>query len=299
MPRINDDILNCAIYFYPSVQAARDGEQSGGCGFWIGMPTIAEFVVPNYDKPVPIWLTYAVTNKHVIDAGCHVLRVNKHDGTTEVAESSPDQWIVSVDDDLAVTPAVAGADLKIDFIQASRFVSKPEPDKRAEFGPGDEAVLIGRMIAHDGRQKNSPIARFGNIAMMSDDNEPVRLPTGLAQVGYLVECRSLPGTSGSAVLAYKSINRGDNTFVLSADARPWLLGVDCAHLPRWTDVYEADRSTKTGHRVEMNSGVAVVIPAWRLLDLLNRPELVEERRLRESALPNEIRNGDPPNVART
>jgi hypothetical protein len=42
MPGIDDDILNCAVYFYGSLEAAKAGEQSGGCGFLLGVPSDAE-----------------------------------------------------------------------------------------------------------------------------------------------------------------------------------------------------------------------------------------------------------------
>jgi hypothetical protein len=49
---------------------------------------------------------------------------------------------------------------------------------------------------HEGRQKNSPTARFGNIAQMP--NEPVIIKR-FEQECFLVEARSIGGYSGSPV----------------------------------------------------------------------------------------------------
>ena len=63
--------------------------------------------------------------------------------------------------------------------------------------------------------------------------------------------------------------------------------MNCAHLSDWKPVYGArDRNVLLPETwIESNSGMAVVIPAWRLLALVNQKHLVEERerQLRESA----------------
>lgn len=51
-----------------------------------------------------------------------------------------------------------------------------------------------------------------------------------------------------------------------------LLGVDCAHLDSYEPVVD-DRHMKTGLSALSNTGMAVVIPAWKLAELLNCEEL--------------------------
>jgi hypothetical protein len=118
--------------------------------------------------------------------------------------------------------------------------------------------------------------------MMPDVDEPVDLGNGRSQVAYLVECRSLPGASGSAVLGFPALVRFDT--LQAWIGPPRLLGIDCAHLPRWTHVYERDRATRTGYTVEMNSGISVVIPAWRLHDLLMTPDVTNQRQELERSI---------------
>ncbi len=161
-----------------------------------------------------------------------------------------------------------------------------------DFGPGDEAALIGRLITHDGRQQNKPVVRFGNIAMLPDPAEPIDLGGGRTQLGFLVECRSLSGFSGSPVLAYLSPQRPSGMTLIGTGGRPVLLGIDCAHLPFWSPVCERqDRGTAIRDMwVETNSGIAVVVPAWRLAALLNEPHLVRDREEEDRQLGEKLRD---------
>jgi hypothetical protein len=61
--------------------------------------------------------------------------------------------------------------------------------------------------------------------------------------------------------------------------RPQLLGIDCGHIPKHEKVVNgAGTPHPQGWRVDTNTGMAVVIPAWRLYELLNSPQLVMQRK---------------------
>lgn len=283
MPAIAPDQLNCAIYLYSSIDSAKSGANAGGSGFLVGLPASS----PGWEH------LYAVTNKHVIDGGCHVIRINTHDGKSDTIPTRPEDWTLADDDDLAVLPIDLGEQFHWDCIHQDSFVTKeqvaPSRDKfQFNFGPGDDVVFIGRLVTHDGKERNRPAVRFGNISMMPDESDPVQTQTE-PQVAFLVDCRSLPGASGSAALAYLVAERPGGINLLSGGARGVLLGVDCGHLPRWADIYEKDGTTKTGERVEMNSGISVVIPAWRLLDLLNAKHLVKRRQCEDQELETKLK----------
>src|SRR6266852_9284872 len=91
--------------------------------------------------------------------------------------------------------------------------------------------FYGRFISHDGKQRNRPVMRFGNISMLPDQDAPVGVGDH-DQLAFLVECRSLGGFSGSSAFVKLSTTR----MMRSADdKREWiptsairLLGVDCA-----------------------------------------------------------------------
>jgi hypothetical protein len=172
--------------------------------------------------------------------------------------------------------------------------------------------MVGRFISHDGKQKNTPAVRFGNIAMMP--KERIVSPHGIAQESFLVETRSLPGYSGSAVFLYSpnamndmSLRRfgknkahipdlftsktpgefEDFTKVSLSPKGPYLLGVDWCHLNKFNRVLDAN-GEDTGNRVEENTGMAGVVPAWKIIDILDSEELVtmreeDEKTVREAA----------------
>lgn len=274
-------ILDCSIYLYGSVKSAQDGDSFGGSGFLIHVPSRHEgFIHP-----------YAVTNKHVVDGGFRVLRMNTSNGKFDVIPSEPESWTLHPEgDDLAAMP-IKAVDGKFQWfsIGVEKFITHDILDDN-RIGLGDEVFLVGRLVTTPGRQRNTPVIRFGNLSMMADPKEPVTLESGHEQECFLVECRSLSGFSGSPVFIDTTGVRvyGDripkapqlappNTVQTISDMYcQWLLGVDCSHIPLWKPVYEG--KCKTDYRVEANTGIACVIPAWRILELLNDEDLVKARK---------------------
>ncbi|PYV22605.1 MAG: hypothetical protein DMG27_17915 [Acidobacteria bacterium] len=312
VPRIADHFLDCSVYFYESIESARAGERYGGSGFLVDIPS---------EHPGFIHL-YAVTNKHIIDGGFRVLRLNTIDGKMDMLPSNPDAWTFHPEgDDIAVMP-IESIDNKFRLfsVATSAFIT---PDIIQDFGigPGDETFLIGRLVTVEGRQRNRPVVRFGNLSMMADPSEPVILGDGHEQESFLVECRSLSGFSGSPIFVladrvYRnqripqglrrpvpvepSAPEGGSGIRVRLESQtiygvfgPWLLGIDCAHVPLWKPVYIADRKTKegSGYQVEANTGIACAIPAWRILDVLNDDEIVKARKRDDAEITKRKRDG--------
>ena len=67
-------------------------------------------------------------------------------------------------------------------------------------GVGDEVFLTGLFANHIGQQRNLPIIRVGNIALMPE--EPVQHPSLGPIDAYLIEARSIGGLSGSPVFVH-------------------------------------------------------------------------------------------------
>lgn len=298
MPPIPRHYLHCSAYLYTSERSARDGERFGGSGFLAHVP------VEGHEG----WGSLAViTNKHVLDAGGRFIRLNTVSGGVDVKETERDEWVDHPDGfDVSAYPLdIEGRSFAYSSISTADFITR-EIIADYDICPGDEAFLVGRLITPWGQQRNVPAVRFGNISMMADPNE---LAVGWGQVeqeAFLVECRSLSGFSGSPVFvsttrvytaenAPKSMREPEQekpkegekkgltaTFV-SAEGTwgPWLLGIDWGHLPLWKPVY-ADQTfdhPRGDHWIEQNTGVACVLPAWHILDLLMKEEkFVKERK---------------------
>jgi hypothetical protein len=234
-----------------------------------------------------------------------VVRIDRIDGTAECFETNGSQWIGHPDgDDIVVLPL--GFDhraLRFAGISIRQFLTK-ELVIGEDVGIGDDTFIVGRFISHDGKQCNSPAIRFGNIAMMP--LEPIACEeSGVAQESFLVETRSSPGCSGSAVFLYSPCAMNDMTVRRldldksgislhpresretheSLDRKiraaiggkgPYLLGIDCCHLKYKTKVLGGD-GQETGNTFSENTGMAAVIPAWRIAEILDSEELMKIR----------------------
>jgi hypothetical protein len=314
MPRIQDEIVECSIYLYSSKTAALEGDHAGGSGFLVHVPSGTD----NTHGHI-----YAVTNKHLLDEGFSVLRLSKKSGGIDTLSTERQAWIPHpLGYDVEVFPVdLPQENFRWRSVSAELFIS-PEIIEAYKIGLGDDAFLVGRLVTHEGKQKNSPIVRFGNISLMADPNEPIRCK-GHDQEGFLVECRSLSGFSGSPVFvqteqsysgddatrvvktrgsifgtkaaanspgkvegfSYARRDPPQNSMVsISGRFGPWLLGIDWGHVPLWRPVYEQNQETTTKYKVEANTGVACVLPAWHILETLNTEELVKLRRKEDRKL---------------
>ncbi len=253
MPKIEDKYLENPIYFYASRDDAEKGEKQGGCGFIVGVltPGATEHFYPT---------VYAVTNHHVaITEAFTFIRINTNDGNFDILETKADSWIAHGEDDLAVCPIKPSLEKHNFRLVGMQDFLTEELQKRHNIGPGDEIFMVGRYTEHAGMKQNLPIARFGNISM--SPNEPLENLLHKKTSLFLCEVRSVSGFSGSPVFVYDTpYNRS------GARSEPFyhfLLGIDCGHLP----VYEEP----------LSAGISAIIPAWRIMEIINRPELVELR----------------------
>ena len=275
MPRMNDEILECVMYLYPSIDDAREGVRAGGSGFFAAMQAGPQFTPRSQ-------VVYAVTNSHVIREGkSPVVRVNTAAGEIEVLQFEQGDWVDHPNgDDVSVCmlPLPFGSQFKAKTILTDGFITR-EKMERYNIGPGDEVVMPGRFVSHEGKQRNLPSVRFGSIAQ--NPWEPIRNLRGLLQESFLAEIRSLPGYSGSPVFIYEPPFY--NKFVRTEKVPFSLLGIDWGHLPNWEPVYETDDSTGErmpipGQFVKANTGMAGVVPAWKILELLECEDVVETRK---------------------
>jgi hypothetical protein len=316
VPRISDIFTNVAVYVYQCLEDASNGEAFGGSGFLVAMPL-------EVNKE---WYSfYAVTNRHVVaKAGTPVLRLNRKDGSVECIPTREDQWLFHPGgDDVAVMPLdIQWQEYKFFAFSIKDFVTEKRIADE-DIGIGDDTVMIGRFINHDGCQRNAPAVRFGNIAMMH--HEPiVSEETGIAQESFLVEVRSLPGYSGSAVLlwspcaindmsrsrlgagkpnlawamatketAFRAASQMSEFTVkqLTSPKGPYLLGIDWCHIPRKAPIRSRDgRPIDDGWYVQENTGMAGVIPAWKIADILNGEELTIQRQKQDEEMTKQKSN---------
>ena len=286
MPRIEDRLLKSVIYLYASKDAAESGEP-GASGFLVGEPC----ALPN------AVLLFAVTNAHVIES-CPVIRTAGPPGTDRIFVRQEPAWYRHRNkQDVVVTPIefapTNSRDLYRNYVPREWFVrpenftqastSEDEPQPLGfPFGPGDEVVMLGRFLGHDGTDQNQPTVRFGHLAIAN----PVQVKQqGRSwQESFVIECRSVTGYSGSPVFIFRPaalLGGGLEPLGLERNAGlPRLLGVDWGNLNRvglydyaidWSDE-DAAKSYAAW------SGMLAAVPAWRLGELLDSPEVQDVKK---------------------
>jgi hypothetical protein len=298
MPFIDQRFLDCSIYLYDSKLSAEDGENSGGSGCLVRVlsPPVQNMWTGYGSErvsPFPAHI-YAVTNKHVITKGFTTIRLNTIDNKIDVLDLRESDWISHPEgDDLAVAP-IALPERKHSYfpIDLEMFVKESnlyESAYELRIGAGDDTFMVGRFINHAGKQKNTPSLRFGSIAMLPF--EKIKLSSDAnyhMQQAFLVETRSISGFSGSPVFLYRpmmadyEIAEGyHEEGMVDPVGQCYLLGIDCAHPLKYDQVVDGSLAPVRGWRVASNTGMAIVIPAWRLAQLLNIERLVLERKKKD------------------
>jgi hypothetical protein len=278
--KVPDEILKCVVFLGTFVPELSSGVRLSfiGTAFFVAVPS------PTLGRA----FIYLVTAKHVTERlalawkdlerhnkelanscrNCFFLRINTKNGRSEFLKSEGKRWFTHPTDasvDVAVLPWAPPLE-EYDFkcVSISSFLSDETVQKEA-IGIGDEVFITGLFAHVSGSTKNLPIIRMGNIAMMPDEV----IPTELGNIeAYLVEARSIGGLSGSPAFVRKTVPVGIGGF--------YLLGLMHGHwdLPAGR---KNDFSINDDLLGKVNMGIAIVVPAKKILEVLNHPELIEMR----------------------
>jgi len=229
--------------------------------------------------------SFFVTAKHIAqdlkDRKIH-FQVNKVGGGVTQVRDVFNKWVLHPTDktaDVAVLPVTPHRDMDTVFIPIDVFVT-PEMMKAKNIGVGDEVFTTGLFTPAQNNSRNFPIVRHGNIAMLPD--EQIQTELGYADV-YLVEARSIGGISGSPVFVRETVtlqatrdDGGANLDFLGVGDF-YLFGLTHGH---W-DIKESDMNkamVKQDRKHGVNMGIAMVVPATKILETINSPALMDLRR---------------------
>lgn len=270
VPRISDDFIDCCIYLYPSLKDAEDGAKIGGSGFLVSFE----------DGTPGAGFVYAVTNRHVVEGGNSTLRLNTTDGKIDIIDLDERNWFFHpAGDDLAVyrIPKLDPALHRYRTLGVDDHFISEKIIEEYNIGPGDDVFVVGRFINQEGKQRNNPSVRFGNIAQMPLEPIIVSRASGdFAQDSFIVEAKSIGGYSGSPVFVgmNPTLLRPERNGVTSN--RAYLLGVCWGYIKDWSAIYD-DCGRETGSMVQSNTGMMAVVPAWKLTELLMSKKVIDER----------------------
>lgn len=284
MPRISDEILECVFYLYPSAEDAERGAEAGGAGCFVSVPS---------EQHVNVNHLYAVSNWHVIeDGGSPVIRLNTAAGRKVAYPLAVNHWIPHPQgDDLAVAP-LGGLNRNIVRYRSipRHLLLTKEIAEGFDIGPGDDVFMVGRFIHHEGKDRNIPSIRSGIISVMPVEGIEF-YEGGFKQEAFLIEMRSLSGYSGSPVffILPSTVNLGEpirqmKPAFAAVSRGPYLLGIDCGNFKYYDKVYEVEwrggrkHYSETNMEAKSHAGQAIVIPTWRLIELLDSEEFVMARK---------------------
>jgi hypothetical protein len=301
MPQISSDLLDTVVYLYRNEAEAKVGKDFGGTGFLVGLP----------DETYPDRATYfyAITNWHVAcDGGFSTIRVNNKDGSADIFEFGPEEWHFVPRYDVAVIPMPFNPSrLKAAMLPTQLFVNKEMFNQelvgtQGALGVGSDVFMIGRFIDHDGGQTNRPAARFGHISVLP---APIIQSNKIKADSFCIDMHSRTGHSGSPVFVYRT-PRTEVGFVQTVHNNSYfgVLGIHWGQFPElWEIKKGAERAESEarslileGQYIKGQSGMACVLPAWSIMEVLTMPKLKELRRehTKVKLEPQLKRDGLPP-----
>ncbi|MGZ8845611.1 MAG: hypothetical protein ACXW3C_04025 [Pyrinomonadaceae bacterium] len=224
------------------------------------------FFVVRWDENLKRSFPYVITSRHVINeirdipADRVYLRLNVKDGSAQWMETSIADWHFHPDEsEVDVALLRRGFPVGSDHVYLPTNVFVTE-DKLAmyEIGNGDDVVITGLFRNHQGRKKNIPIVRLGNIAAMPE--EEVEVPGWGMIDAYLVEARSTGAISGSPVFIDLGLHRIIQGQLMQTSQGPtfYLLGLMHGH-------WESSSAEK------VNMGIAIVVPASKIIEVIRQP----------------------------
>jgi hypothetical protein len=236
---------------------------------------------------------YAITNHHVIVRGGSIIRINYVEEKklkSRFIEKDPSEWqFLPNGDDLVAIDITQDLNPKKDYITRIPETAFATLDwaRKIRIGVGDEVAMVGLFASHSGGDINVPIARFGNISLIASEFAKVRQPNGMECESHLVDMRSRTGFSGSPVFVYRRFevqfaNDGTAEFPNGPDDFFMrLLGIQCAQFEDTIDLRKASKTAEVaaeeaiplveGDKLRLPSSIEVVIPAWRISELLDIP----------------------------
>jgi hypothetical protein len=265
--RISDDLRQKVIFFGFGDPSAPAGITCVGTGFLVA-----------YEDD-----GYLVTCGHVarpLEEVPFLIRVNRKDGGAQNIPVDGLKWFHHEDSSVDVSVAQMwlprASDLACSYILAPNYMLDRQTFVQGGVGIGNATYTIGLFRLMHGQSRNLPIVHQGSIAMVPGDEKiPVRdwlAPRNVKRTryveGYLVEAQSLSGLSGSPVWV-----RPDYEMPGPPKTRAGARGVILLGL--WQGAWDAPpdevMAAEHGKEVRVPVGMGIVVPAHRILEVLEMP----------------------------
>lgn len=260
--RVPDRLLNCVGFVSPPNSQTYIG---------------TTFIVGVKGKSGNAYL-HAVTAKHVaeeVNGKNFLIGINFKDGEAGWFGSDMKWWYHPTEPDTvdaAATIYTPSERADVEYVPETIFATA-DRIKHYGIGVGDEINVVGLFTRFSGSTKHIPIVRTGNVAMMPSDKLPIN---GDEADVYLVEGRSIGGLSGSPVFVRHTVSM--EAIAPGTGERQRISGVSQLHLlGLMRGHWDQKIGVSTIQAEAVNMGIAIVVPAQKILEVLNHPELVALR----------------------
>lgn len=233
-----------------------------------------------------VFSVYLVTAKHVLYKPNTsefldkvFIRLNKKVGGSEIGiipiKAEGDKRTVFFHSDPSVDIAVIPFlpdQKKFDFkfLQDDLITTKDEY-KNLKISEGSDVFFTGLFTPYLGAEKNYPVVRFGRVALVTDEKIEWQ---GKQMDLYLIEVSSYAGNSGAPVFFYLGSDREPGRLVVGSP----ILKLAGVMQGTFLDAQEIKMiETKKIPISLSNMGIAAVVPAYKLHEVLFNEELKRHR----------------------
>jgi len=287
--RLPDEVKKCVVFIGRKELDSKTHLENivyGGTGFFVGVPTQV------LGAPILYLVTAAHVAKKINDCQ-FCIRANTKAGKSKIywIDAGVDlQWWYHPTDptvDVAVLEWAPPPEVDYRYIPEPMFLYPATMDIKG-IGVGDDVFITGLFSFVAGVEKNLPVVRTGNLAMVPSERVPSKKWHKDGLEAYLIESRSIGGLSGSPVFVQRSIKvqaaEESGRTPLAAGAMFWLglihghWDVDRQQVDGiWNDAWSEDKTS------QINTGIAITVPCHKILEVVNCPGLAWKR---EEAIQN-------------
>ncbi|MFH1288714.1 MAG: hypothetical protein ABII25_08480 [bacterium] len=232
------------------------------------------------------FVVYLVTAKHVLLKpntteyyDTVFIRLNKKEGGSDTGgipikiNGENQNVFIHTDSsvDLAVIPFLPDqSKYEFKFIPDDLITTK-ETYKELNIREGTDVFFAGLFSQYIGAEKNYPIVRFGRVALTTD--EKISWQGKLMDL-YLIEIGSYGGNSGSPVFFYLGSDREPGSLIVGSP----ILKLAGIMQGTFLDAQEIKVvETKQIPLSLSNMGIAAIVPAYKLYEILHSSEIKKNR----------------------
>jgi hypothetical protein len=277
--RIHETIQKCVVFFgMPDSRPGRGGIACLGTGFLVNHENCGHLITAKHIA-------------HVLGDDPYLVRVNTKDGKSLNLHVDGARWVEHPDPSVDVAlSGVSLPDADVTYVPSSILLASDAEPTPVTVGVGDTTYTIGLWRLLSGEKRNLPVVHRGSIALIPREEKiPVRDWLDNSKVlqveGYLIETQGMTGLSGSPVF-FRPTVFFDRPLTPGIDGTPHSrVGApsqDVFVLGLWSGSWDAPPddvlAVQAGRENRVSVGMGVVVPAGKIIELLNQERVVKRRK---------------------